>query len=127
MDRPIDPFETNPPLPHRGAPGGGVMNTGGFGVRNETIEASNDPCADLRARIEELEAEVQRYVEHFEWGGNALTSRIETLEAERDRLREALKQIANYQGWDDKAGYAKSKTLRRYVGIARAALTQGEE
>ena len=92
-------------------PGGEMTNTGGFGARNETIEANNDPCADLRARIEELEAalngisakynEKEAYLQQVESENARLRKLLHSLgpssqhlAAENARLREALGKIA---------------------------------
>lgn len=61
------------------------------------------------------------------WIDPALTARIEELEAERDRLREALKEVLNCEVVTDNGDYSKGGTgfdCNEVKEIIRGALTE---
>lgn len=64
------------------------------------------------------------------WTDPALTARIEELEAERDRLREALKEVLNCEVVTDTGDYSKGDTgfdCNEVKEIIREALKGAEE
>lgn len=78
----------------------------------------NDPAWDgLLAENERLRTEARNANRHFGAAFNTMQARIAALEAERDRLREALRQII-----DGATEYTRSE-----CAIARAALEGSEE